>query len=416
MTRHALLIGNGAYKDGKITSLASPVPDSKHLAKILRSADIGGYAVETICDAPALNLRKAIEDFFRCRSPTDSAVLYISGHGFKDADGKLFFAAKDTEIDYLSSTAIPAQFVHEHASRSLAARKVIIIDSCYSGAFFKGMNLKSDGLKIGADDLGASEGRGIAIITASSSVQVAAEDTLNGSTQSVFTRYLTEGLLTGAADSHRTGSITLEDLFYYVREKIRGEKTGQEPVLFNHLNGAMVFAKSKFASTGVNDNHTFQRARDDSHDGLVPPKRKFTLGPWSIGGLTLVGLGIIGNVGSWLERQFPTAVRPVSPEMKEEIAIDSDGNTCENGKFRYLKISNNTDSKISRAYIKNNFEFNQIDVWGLSVLRGKSVQPGNSTIAQVDDCHCEISVKVVFEHGSEKILSIDACRTNVVSI
>jgi hypothetical protein len=62
--------------------------------------------------------------------------------------------------------------------------------------------------------------------------------------QSRFTRHLIEGIETGAADANGTGTITLDELFDYVRGALRKEGPGQEPKRLNAIDGDMVIARN----------------------------------------------------------------------------------------------------------------------------------------------------------------------------
>lgn len=244
--KRALILATGTYADHRITSLKSPVPDAERLRLLLTRKDVGPYEVTMLSDAGLMAQRVAIERYFQAADPDDTLLLFISGHGDKDADGDLYFLAQDTDRDLLSATAIGAHFVSRQAARSRAKQKVLVIDTCYSGAFAKGHVFKSGEAAITAEDFGgeASDGRGTAIITAASSTQLASEAAAEGRMQSRFTRHLIEGIETGAADTNGTGSITLDELFDYVRTALRREGPGQEPKRLNAIDGGMVIARN----------------------------------------------------------------------------------------------------------------------------------------------------------------------------
>jgi hypothetical protein len=242
--KRALILATGTYADSRITPLKSPVPDAERLRLLLTRKDVGPYEVTMLSDAGAMAQRVAIERYFHSAYPDDTLLLFISGHGDKDADGDLYFLAQDTERDLLSSTAIGAHFVSRQAARSRAKQKVLLIDTCYSGAFAKGHVFKSGDAVITAEDFGENGGRGTAIITAASSTQLASEAAAEGRMQSRFTRHLIEGIETGAADANGTGNITLDELFDYVRAALRREGPGQEPKRLNAIDGDMVIARN----------------------------------------------------------------------------------------------------------------------------------------------------------------------------
>ena len=50
-----------------------------------------------------------IHDFLNARSHDDFVVVYFSGHGLLDSQGRLYFAARDTQPTRLASTGLDAQ-------------------------------------------------------------------------------------------------------------------------------------------------------------------------------------------------------------------------------------------------------------------------------------------------------------------
>ena len=229
MARRALILANGTFEDGRIVPLASPVPDAKRLTDLLRREEVGGYEVSVCSDLGAQRMRLAVEQFFRSGEKGDFLMLFLSGHGFKDSEGNLVFAASDTDKDWLESTGVPARFINKQASKTRASLSIFLIDSCYSGAFTKGHVFKKGDAGIDREDFSIPGGHGTAIITASSSVQLAGEAEANGSIQSHFTRHFIEGIETGKADRGKKGHISLDDLFVYVRNGLKQTAPGQTP-------------------------------------------------------------------------------------------------------------------------------------------------------------------------------------------
>lgn len=148
--KKALILATGTYADSRITPLKSPVPDAERLRLLLIRSDVGPYEVTMLSDADQRAQRVAIERYFQAADADDTLLLFLSGHGDKDADGDLYFLAQDSDRDLLSSTAIGANFVSRQAARSRAGQKVLLIDTCYSGAFAKGHVFKSGAAAISA--------------------------------------------------------------------------------------------------------------------------------------------------------------------------------------------------------------------------------------------------------------------------
>ena len=199
--RLALIIANSEFSDPKLACLSMPIRDAKALAQVLSDPDIGGFDVTQVLDEPAQVVRREIERLYRRRRRGDLLLLYYSGHGIKDDFGDLYLAVKDTEADFLGSTALKATFVREQLDKSSSQRKVVMLDCCHSGAFARGAKAAL-GSSAGTQEAFAGSGYGRVILTASNAVEYAWEgDKLLGEAEtSVFTHFLLQGLQTGAAD------------------------------------------------------------------------------------------------------------------------------------------------------------------------------------------------------------------------
>jgi uncharacterized caspase-like protein len=195
---------------------------------VLADPSIGGFEVKMLLNEPSHMVNQAIEAFFADRKRDDLILLYFSGHGIKDEDGRLYFATTDTRRQMLRTTAIPATLVQDVMSCSRSRRQVLLLDCCYSGAFARGMVTKSDQL---VGTMGQFEGRGRVVLTASDAMQYAFEgDKVRGrGVRSVFTNALVHGLKTGEADLDRDGHISLDELYDYVYDKILDETPQQKP-------------------------------------------------------------------------------------------------------------------------------------------------------------------------------------------
>jgi uncharacterized caspase-like protein len=156
-------------------------------------------------------------------------VVYISGHGIRDDDGHLYFAAPDTDMDSLDATAVSASFVNRHLGRSPSERVVLLLDCCFSGAFAAGMLSKSDGtVQLGQE----FQGQGRAVLTSSRATEYSFEGgrlTDNRARPSAFTDVLIQGLRTGAADRDRDGWVSLDELYSYVHDGVRRLGPRQTP-------------------------------------------------------------------------------------------------------------------------------------------------------------------------------------------
>jgi hypothetical protein len=246
MARRALLLANDSFADSTIPPLMSPCSDGEKLRDLLIRDDVGGYDITYCANANSVEARIAVQRFFREANAGDFNLILISGHGIRDSQGHLHFATADTHSDWLAATSLESAFVIKQMDLSSASKQVAIIDTCFSGAFVQGMTAKAATQRITIADFNNSEHdntRGRAVITASTRIQSANENAANGTTQSVFTRHLIEGIETGAADADGDGEIGLPELFDYISARLRAEGSVQTPQSYDYgLAGKVVVA------------------------------------------------------------------------------------------------------------------------------------------------------------------------------
>jgi hypothetical protein len=247
--RAALVVAAHEFSDPRFQQLRSPVHDVDALAGVLGDDAVGGFDVKAVVNQPSSVVQQELERFFSNRTPDDLLLLYFSCHGVKDPAGKLYFATSNTTFDLLRSTGISASFVSEQMEYSRSKRIVLLLDCCYSGAFLKGFRARGDD-SVAVDQL---EGRGRAVITASRATEYAFEaDELaaeNAAQPSVFTGAVVEGLATGSADVDGDGLVTVDELYDYVYDAVRGQVAGQTPGRWIHVEGDLVVARNPFAAT-----------------------------------------------------------------------------------------------------------------------------------------------------------------------
>ncbi|KAB8184488.1 caspase, EACC1-associated type [Microbispora catharanthi] len=241
--RLALLIATYLYDDADLRRLTAPAHDAETLAAVLRDPEIGGFEVTTLVNEPNHRVGEAIADLYRDRRGDDLTLLYFTGHGLKDDDGRLYLAMRDTRRDSLIFTAISGEQIDYAMEGCASRRKVLILDCCYSGAYPAGRLAKA------GDDVHALDqfrGRGRTVLTATDATQYAFEgDRVHGEApRSVFTRHLVEGLRTGRADLDGDGDITLDELYGYVYDRVVAEMPQQRPKRQDNVEGRTVIARN----------------------------------------------------------------------------------------------------------------------------------------------------------------------------
>ncbi|MBD2506640.1 substrate-binding domain-containing protein [Nostoc muscorum FACHB-395] len=231
MAKVALLIGVSEYEPG-LTPLPAATKDVEAMQRVLLHPEIGGFdEVKVLLNSQQHEMAVAIEALFAGRQNNDLVLLFFSGHGIKDESGKLYFAARNTRKTdkgvLFKATTVPATFVHEVMSNSRSRREVVILDCCFSGAFAEGMSAKDNGFVDIKNQLG-EEGR--AVLTSSTSTQFAFEQ--QGADISTYTRYIVEGLETGAADRDQDGWISVDELHDYAAKKVQESTPAMKPEIY----------------------------------------------------------------------------------------------------------------------------------------------------------------------------------------
>jgi tetratricopeptide (TPR) repeat protein len=240
MAKVALLIGVSEYGDG-LSLLPGAVKDVEAMQRVLHHPEIGGFdQIKTLLNIDPQAMQEAIETLFSGRAKEDLVLLFFSGHGIKDESGRLYLATrmtrKNQQGELVKATAVPASFVHDIMSNSRSKHQVVILDCCFSGAFAEGWLAKDDGSVDVKNQLG---GEGRAVLTSSTSTQYSFEQ--QGSDLSVYTRYLVEGIETGAADQTNDGVISVDELHEYAKKKVQEAAPAMKPEIYAVREGFKIW-------------------------------------------------------------------------------------------------------------------------------------------------------------------------------
>ncbi|SNR32417.1 caspase family protein [Blastococcus mobilis] len=255
--RKALVVATYEYADGGLRRLAAPEHDAEALAAVLEDPAVAGFDVTMLVNQPHHVVGEAIADFYTGARRDDLTLLYFTGHGLKDDEGRLYLAMTNTRRSALMFTAISGAQLNDAMDASASRRKVLILDCCYSGAFPSGRRAKADE---GVQTLERFQGKGRAVLTASDATQYAFEgDDLRGTgTSSVFTRYLVEAISSGAADLDEDGDIALDELYSYVYDRVTTEMPQQRPKKQEDVDGRILIARNVHWTLPVHLQHVIE--------------------------------------------------------------------------------------------------------------------------------------------------------------
>ncbi|MEU5024254.1 caspase, EACC1-associated type [Streptomyces milbemycinicus] len=219
--RYAMLIGVSTYDSDAYHDLPPVRADLHYMQAVLQNTEIGMYNDCEMAPEPTrAEMLHAVETFLDARQPSETALLYFSGHGeFCEDDNQLYFLTRDADPNDLPGTAVPAEFLERMLQSCRAASKLVLLDCCSSGSVVQGWTAK--GGPGDADDQRSAPSTllrptGVYFITASDALQSASAMAPTGSTlgTSRFTGEIVEGLRNGRIKGG--GWITPDDLFDYL--------------------------------------------------------------------------------------------------------------------------------------------------------------------------------------------------------
>jgi tetratricopeptide (TPR) repeat protein len=248
MTKVALLIGVSEY-ESELKPLPGSVKDVDAMKRVLADPRMGDFSeadITVLKNPQRQEMEDAIYWLFADRKKDDLVLFYFSGHGIKDENGKLYFATRATRKEngkLVRPSAVAAAVLRESINECRSQHQVIILDSCFSGAIAERMTIKDDGTVNLQEQLG---GRGRAILTSSSSTEYSfGSDVHEDSGLSVYTRFLVEGIETGAADIGGNGLITVDELHEYASDRVKKAAPAMTPKFYPVEEGyKILIAKS----------------------------------------------------------------------------------------------------------------------------------------------------------------------------
>jgi hypothetical protein len=228
----ALLIGNAVFPRDPLglPRLQGPRADVDALHEALADAASGMFTPQDISmqiDRPLQGLREEVYRFLITEATRDDVLLlYYSGHGKLDIEGRLHLCTNDTLLSALPVTALQyREHIDALIKQSPAASVVTILDCCHSGAFRGGE------LKVKAN------GKGRCVITSASANELAL-DALGPGGTSPFTNALVAGLRFARADPH----LTAQGLYDYVETEL-GPAGHSRPQFYFDGEGAIALAR-----------------------------------------------------------------------------------------------------------------------------------------------------------------------------
>ncbi|TVQ22136.1 MAG: hypothetical protein EA367_04700 [Leptolyngbya sp. DLM2.Bin15] len=223
--RLALLVGVSDYGAG-YEPLPGTLADLAQMQAVLQDPHRGGFEVELLENPAPQQLREAIEHFFGGRRRDDVLLFYFSGHGALDNStaSQLYLSTCQTRKDgqrLVESSAVEAAWLHRHLMSSRSDQKVVVLDCCFSGAVANLLQKGDDSI-----NLQQLKSKGTVLLASCNAYEVSYQDKEKSNVkqaQSLYTRYLIEGMQTGAARLGKTEWIYAQDLHDYAKQRFQTE-------------------------------------------------------------------------------------------------------------------------------------------------------------------------------------------------
>ena len=260
----ALLIGNENYAGGK---LSGTINDASAMRMMLSGLS-NTFSCTQRNDLTASGIKNAISSAFSGASGSDVSLFFYAGHGAYSSNTSYLGALvgiNDNSSDILTTAALAAEL------NKIPGRIIVILDSCHSGAsinravqiqdenlFLQDTQAALDAFNQSVIDAFAAYDSTVivdgdvddeylmtgelatskfVVITACTSTQNAASQTVNGQSYGAFTRSFVEGC--GAdyfygtyngsmpADTSRDNQLTVNEIYTYARNQATSRNSGQ---------------------------------------------------------------------------------------------------------------------------------------------------------------------------------------------
>lgn len=204
-SKYALIVGIGDFKDKRIQTLRYTAKDAKDLAAVLRDPRYGRFDPDNVVvltddKATRANILEELNKILLKADEEDLVFIYVSSHGTPRQDdrglgGVGYIVTSDTSIDRMWLDSLEYESFSRQVSLIKARRKVVFLDTCFSGQIprpgEKALFIEPAGIDAKTARLFLS-GEGTFVITSSKATERSFEsETLQNS---YFTYYLIRAL------------------------------------------------------------------------------------------------------------------------------------------------------------------------------------------------------------------------------
>jgi len=227
---YALLIGNSKYDDPQWVSLVSPVNDIREIKKVLEKS-YKFKKIITVENGTKKEILKSFQELKKLSTSNDYVLVYYSGHGEIKTD-TAYWIPKDGGKEWGMGDWINISDLDIYLKEEIKAHHLaVLVDSCYVGGKFKGLNILDHLSEEQAELFGGSLVDGLnlrsrSVLSSGSNGRVS--DTAPGTDHSLFAL----SLLTTLKQFDKLSSpINLQSIALNMKIAFTG--TWNKPILYN---------------------------------------------------------------------------------------------------------------------------------------------------------------------------------------
>ena len=226
--RWAIVVGVENYVDRTLIRDDHSIADARQIRDVLSKRY--GLAPERLlflADPNKATLEQAVKSVKAALAQTQ-VLVYFSGQGFRDAEGKMYLAAKDFDPKRVSDTGLPLEWLSEQLEECASLDKILLLNSGHTVVPPNAPPQPSPAEMLESLSIGGT----VAIASCrKGETDLVLDDKKHG----LFGWTLAEGLK-GDADADRDLHVTSTELFGYLQRELarasRELKKTQTPVLY----------------------------------------------------------------------------------------------------------------------------------------------------------------------------------------
>jgi hypothetical protein len=224
---HVVSVGTDSYRNlPPHLQLEFAVSDARSFASTLQNQHSGYYGrvmATTFFNATSLRteLPEALQSLRARTQAKDTVILFVSGHGYRGEDKKLYLVLTDSDPSRIEETSLAWDTVAQ-AFKGISARILVFIDACHSGAVPNGGSNDEIATTLAAHELNFT------VLAAAKGRQESFERSDLGA--GIFTHTILKAITQDrtSVDTNKNGVIELSELYSRIKPQVLTEMQGAQ--------------------------------------------------------------------------------------------------------------------------------------------------------------------------------------------